>query len=98
MIKNDYGHLNAPYYLEKLKNGAEIYVIPRKSDTCNVTVLVSKGSYQNNNSAVKIPFGTAFYLSNVLFDEKFKKEQAKKNIMATNEVSYSCSRNLQWLL
>ena len=69
MIKNDYGHLNAPYYLEKLKTGAEIYVIPRKSDTCNVTVLVSKGSYQNNNSAVKIPFGTAFYLSNVLFDE-----------------------------
>lgn len=91
MIKNDYGHLNAPYYLEKLKNGAEIYVIPRKSDTSNVTVLVSKGSYQNNNSAVKIPFGTAFYLSNVLFDEKFKKEQAKKNIMATNEVSYSYS-------
>ncbi len=90
MIKNDYGHLNAPYYLEKLKGGSEIYVIPRKSETCNVTVLLSKGGYQENDRT-KYPLGTAYYLSNVIMDEKFKKEQAKKNIMAANMVSYSYS-------
>ncbi len=90
MIKNDYGHLNAPYYLEKLKDGSEIYVIPRKSETCNMTVLFSKGGYQENDKT-KYPLGTAYYLSNVIMDEEFKKEQAKKNIMATNVVSYSYS-------
>ncbi len=92
MIKNDYGHLGAPYYLERLANEAEIYVIPRKSKLTSVTVLISKGGYQEENSVSgKFPFGTAYYLSNVLFDESFKREQALKNIIAENEVTQSYS-------
>ncbi len=91
MIKNDYGHLNTPYYLEKLKGGVEIYIIPRKSKTLNVTVLVSKGGYHRSDIASRYPLGTAYYLSHVIMDENFKKEQAKKNIMADNNVSYSYS-------
>ncbi len=91
MIKNDYGHLNCPYYLEKLKGGVEIYVIPRKSKTNNVTVLFSKGGYQADEKTAKYPLGTAYYLSHMIMDENFKKEEAKKNIMATSEVFYSYS-------
>lgn len=92
MIKNDYGHLGAPYYLERLTNGAEIYVIPRKSKLTSVSVLVSKGGYQEEETPYgKFPFGTAYYLSNVLFDESFKRKQALKNIIAENEVTPSYS-------
>lgn len=90
MIKNDYGHLNCPYFVEKLPSGVMIYLVPRKSNINRATILISKGSNQSDNNALgKIPFGAAYYLSNLIFDNELKTRLAKENIMAESEVTAS---------
>lgn len=91
MIKNDYGHLNCPYYQERISDSVDVYFIPRKSKLKSALVYVSKGVYQGSESVqfTKIPTGAMYYLANSILTKDMINEFSKKGVMSSVEVGMS---------
>lgn len=92
MLRHDYGHLDCPFYEEKLENGLTVCFIPKsKSQLKSATLLISQGGFLHSNeiASSKIPFGSAYYLMNMILDEKTKKEFKKDGILIDSEIDYS---------
>lgn len=93
MIKSDYGHLSCPFYEQKLKSGLKVLFIPGKAKTESAIVYLSQGGYLHDEKieSSKIPFGTAFYLSEMVMDESFRAKLAQKGAYGekVSDLSYT---------
>ncbi len=91
MIKSDYGHLNCPFYEQKLKSGLKVLFIPMKGKGESAMVYLSQGGYLHDEKieSSKIPFGTAYYLAHMVMDEAFQKSLLQKGAIGSCESDLS---------
>lgn len=91
MLKSDYGKLGCPFYAEKLDNGLNVYLIPRKSTIKSAVVHISKGTYADTKSISfgKINDGSAYFLANIILDDELKNRLLMDGVLATVEVTSS---------
>ena len=53
MIKNDYGHLNTPFYQQKENTGVNLIFIPKKSEEKSGVLYIPQGFYLHDNEINK---------------------------------------------
>lgn len=80
MIKNDYGHLNTPFYQQKENTGVNLIFIPKKSEEKSGVLYIPQGFYLHDNeiNKTKINFGCPFLLQEMILDEKTREEINKE--------------------
>ena len=91
MIKHDIGHLHCPYFEEIYDSGLHLLLIPRKSQLKSASITICRGGLQHEReiASSKIPFGTAYYLSQAILSPDFKNELKKDGISASLSFDYS---------
>ena len=91
MIKSDYGHLNLPFYEQKLSNGFKVLFIPSKQKTESAILYLSQGSFLHDSKIVssKIPFGTSYYLEKCILTDERKKDFLKRGVLAESKTDLS---------
>ncbi|MCI1735394.1 MAG: hypothetical protein LKM30_06645 [Bacilli bacterium] len=91
MIKTENGHGLAPFYEEKLDNGFKTVFLPRKSPLKSAFLYVPSGSYPHEESinSVKLPFGTAFFLKEMILSDKTKDYLETKDSRSESFLDYS---------
>ncbi len=91
MIKSDYGHLDCPFYEQKLKNGLKVLFIPMKDRGESAMVYLSQGGYLHDEKieSSKIPFGTAYYLAHMVMDDSFQRSLLQKGAIGRCESDLS---------
>lgn len=94
MLKHDYGHMGCPFYEEKLENGITLVFIPTKSDLKSACIYIGQGGFLHSKeiSSSKIPFGTAYYLMNMIHSPSLKEEFEKENVLSYSDLDYSYVR------
>lgn len=94
MPKHDIGHLNCPYYEETLPNHITLCFIPRKSKLKSATIYIGQGGFLHAKeiSSSKIPFGTPYYLMNLVLSSSLKENMRKDGVLASSDLDYSYVR------
>lgn len=94
MTRYDYGHLGCPYYEEKIDDKLTLVIIPRKSELKSITVYISQGGFLHSKeiASSKIPFGSAYYLMNMIMPDSFIDELGKEGVLASCDLDYSYVR------
>ena len=94
MIKNDLGHLNCPFYEQKLENGLNVIFVPRKSELKSGVIYIAQGGYPHDEeiNSSKIPFGSAYFLEKMIMSYKTKNELKAMKTNGTSHIdfSYTC--------
>ena len=94
MLKHDYGHLGCPFYEEVLDNGMTVVFIPSKSKLKSATIYVAQGGFLHSQqiSTSKIPFGSAYYLMNMVLSNSLVESLKKDGVLASSSLDYSYVR------
>lgn len=94
MLKHDFGHMGCPYYEEELADKTKLIFIPRKSELKSALVYVGQGGFNHAKmlSNSKIPFGSAYYLMNMVGDDAFVKELRDDATLLQTDMDYSFVR------
>lgn len=94
MIKSDYGHINYPFYEQKLDNGLKVIFIPYDGVNESAIVYLSQGGYLHSSKILssKIPFGTSYYVEKMIMNDEFKDELKKLDTdsYSASDYSYTC--------
>lgn len=94
VVKHDYGHLNCPFYQETLDNKVTVYFIPKKTELKSATIYIGQGGFLHSKeiASSKIPFGTAYYLMNLILPQKLQEEMKQEGVLAHADLDYSYVR------
>ncbi|MCR4698263.1 MAG: insulinase family protein [Bacilli bacterium] len=94
MLKHDFGHLGCPFYEEVLDNGMTVVFIPSKSKLKSATIYVAQGGFLHSQqiSTSKIPFGSAYYLMNMVLSNSLVESLKKDGVLASSSLDYSYVR------
>lgn len=94
MLKHDFGHMGCPYYEEELDDKVRLVFIPRKSELKSALVYVGQGGFNHAKtlSNSKIPFGTAYYLMNMIASPSFQREMKDDATLLSADMDYSFVR------
>lgn len=94
MLKHDYGHMGCPFYEEKLSNGITLIFVPSTSQLKSACIYIGQGGFLHAKeiSSSKIPFGTAYYLMNMIHSTSLKEEFEKDGVLSSSDLDYSYVR------
>ena len=94
MIKHDYGHMDCPFYEEKLSDGLTVIFVPKKNALKSAVVYIGQGGFLHAKeiASSKIPFGSAYYLMNMIASTSFKEEMRKDGCLLSSDLDYSFVR------
>ncbi len=94
MLKHDFGHLGCPFYEEVLDNGMNVIFVPTKSKLKSAVIYVAQGGFLHSQqiSTSKIPFGSAYYLMNMVLSDALKESLKKDGVLASSSLDYSYVR------
>ena len=101
MLKRDLGHLGCPFYEEKLDNKVTLVFIPKKNALRSATIYIGQGGFVHAKeiASSKIPFGTAYYLMNMILSSKVKEDfKEKVNADLANNIGNLLNRTLNMLV
>lgn len=94
MVKHDIGHMGCPYYEEKINDSLTVVFIPRKSELKSAVVYIGQGGFLHAKeiASSKIPFGTAYYLKNMICSDDFKNKMLEDGVLLESDMDYSFVR------
>jgi hypothetical protein len=94
MTKHDYGHMDCPFYEEKLDNGMTLVFLPKKSKLTSAALYVGQGGFLHSKeiSSSRIPFGSAYYLMNLVCSDSFKEDLRREGCLFGSDLDYSYVR------
>lgn len=94
MTKQDIGHMDCPFYEEKLDNHLTLVFLPKKSELKSCTVYIGQGGFLHAKeiASSKVPFGSSYYLMNLIASSSFKEELKEEGVLLSSDLDYSFVR------
>ncbi len=86
--------MDCPFYEEKLDNGLTLIFLPKKTKLKSALVYVGQGGFLHSReiASSNIPFGSAYYLMNVIASPSFEAELKKEGTILGSDMDYSYVR------
>jgi len=91
MIRSDLGHLNCPFYEEKLDNGLRILLYPRKTKETSAVIYINQGGYPHDEeiNSSKMPFGVAYLLEKMVMSDKTVDQLLQASTIGRSHTDFS---------